>query len=363
MGEATRVPVYKLFINPNDLKELKRDIWIEEPVPAQLTIEGKRFEIDLSYRGSHIRNLPKKSYQIGFYKPATYKGSKLVHLNAEYKDPSLIRNKLSFDFFSDIQVLAPRSQHVFLTQNGRPEGVYLEIESVDENFLRKRNLYNGSIFYALDGDANFSLMSELDNETKKSLSLGYERKWGDQQDNYYLEEFIFKINTIGQREFEKEIQNFVDVNKYLRWVAGVIFTSNYDGFVHNYALYRNSDTGLFEVLPWDYDATWGRDVNGKTMEADYVPIDGFNTLTARILNVDSFRKQYVNILKKIMNQQFTLDYMVPKVERLLQLIRPYVLKDPYKSNQMEQFDNEMDVIIEYINERRNYLKRMMVRLE
>ena len=33
---------------------------------------------------------------------------------------------------------------------------------------------------------------------------------------------------------------------------------NNDGFTHNYALYRNSETGLFEIIPWDYDATWGR---------------------------------------------------------------------------------------------------------
>jgi spore coat protein H len=119
MDEATNLPQYKLFINPIGLKELKRDIWIDDPIPAQLTIEGKKLEIDLSYRGSHIRKFLKKSYQISFYKPKTYKGVKHVHFNAEYKDPSLIRNKLSFDFFSDIGNLAPRSQHVFLTLNGR----------------------------------------------------------------------------------------------------------------------------------------------------------------------------------------------------------------------------------------------------
>lgn len=48
----------------------------------------------------------------------------------------------------------------------------------------------------------------------------------------------------------------MDADKYLRWLAGIVFTSNYDGFVHNYALYRNHETGLFEVIPWDYDATW-----------------------------------------------------------------------------------------------------------
>jgi spore coat protein H len=362
MDEVTNLPQYKLFINPNDYRELKRDIWIDDPIPAQLTVEGKRLEIDLSYRGSHIRDFNKKSYQITYFKPKKYRGSNQFHLNAEFKDPSLIRNKLSFDFFIEIGNLAPLSRHVLLTINGKVEGVYLEIESVDENFLTRRNLPSGAIFYAVDGDANFSLMSDLDKETKKSLELGYERKCGPVLNNYYLQEMIFEINTLPKAEFEKGISKYLDVNKYLHWVAGVIFTANYDGFVHNYALYRNGDTGLFEVIPWDYDATWGRDVNGKLMEANYVPIEGFNTLTARILDVDSFRKQYRSLLEDIMNHQFTEEFMMPRVENLLRNIRPYVLQDPYKKQNIEDFDKELEVISGFIEERRNYIKRKLDKL-
>lgn len=171
----------------------------------------------------------------------------------------------------------------------------------------------------MDGDANFSLMSDLDKVTKRSLRLGYERKVGTPEDDYHLQEFIFNINTFSKSEFEKEIHKFVDIDKYLRWVAGVIFTSNYDGFVHNYALYRNSETRLFEIIPWDYDATWGRDVNGKMMESDYVPYDGFNTLTARLLYVDTFRKQYQLLLKEIMEQRIysrTYDSEGRKTDRI-----------------------------------------------
>jgi spore coat protein H len=357
MDETANLSKYKLFIKPNELRELKRDIWIDDPIPAQLTVDEKKMEIDISYRGSHIRKFNKRSYQISFFKPKKFRGSKTVHLNAEYKDPSLIRNKLSFDFFSDIGTLAPQSRHIFLTLNGKEEGVYLELESVDENFLKRRNLPNGAIFYAVDGDANFSLVSDLDKENKKSLDLGYERKCGVDLDDYHLQELIYKINTIPRADFEKEISKLINVDKYLKWVTGVVFTANYDGFVHNYSLYRNGDTGLFEVIPWDYDATWGRDLNGKIMEVDYVPIKGFNTLTARVLDVETFRKQYRNLLEEIMNYQFTVEYMIPKVETLLQSIRPYVLLDPYKKQQIEVFDKELALISTYIEKRRKYLKR------
>ncbi|MGE8203149.1 CotH kinase family protein [Heyndrickxia sp. NPDC080065] len=362
MGD-TGLLIYHLYIHPMDIQDLKKDLWNDDPVSGSLTINKKKYDIDIVYRGSHIRKLQKKSYHISFYKPSLYKGSKEIHLNAEYKDPSLIRNKLSLDFFSDIGVLSPQSRHVFLHLNGRKEGVYLELESVDEKFLAKRNLPNGSIFYAVDGDANFSLLSDLDKETKKSLELGYEKKCGEDKDDIYLQEMIFKINTLLKEEFEKQIVHYLDVEKYLRWLAGVIFTQNYDGFVHNYALYRNGETGIFEMIPWDYDATWGRDVNGRTMSEDYVRIQGFNTLSARLLSVDGFRKRYQNILKEILNNQYTVEYMKPKVEHLHSLIKPWVAKDPYEKDNMERFEREPSFIYRFIELRSEYLRSRLYKLD
>ena len=353
------IPEYKIFIQPLILKELRRDIWIDDPVPGKLTINKKKIEIDIAYRGSHIRELRKKSYHASFYKPTAYRNAKEVHINAEYMDPSLMRNKLSLDFFNDIGCLSPKSRFVYLKINGKNEGIYLELESVDEFFLENRKLPKGAIIYAVDGDANFSLVSELDNEVKKSLTLGYERKCGTEQDEYYLQEMIIKINTISRGEFENEIVKYLNVDKYLRWLAGVVFTQNFDGFVHNYALYRNGETGLFEVIPWDYDATWGRDVNGEVMEEDYLRIEGFNTLTARILDVNTFRLQYKKLLEDILNSKFNVNYLKPKIEDMHNLIRPFIQKDPYKKDDIHIFDKEPDFICAYIEARGNYIRSQL----
>ena len=275
----------------------------------------------------------------------------------------MIRNKLSLDFFSDIGLLSPQSRHVFLKINGKSIGVYLELESVDEFFLANRKLPPGAIFYAVDGDANFSLMSDLDKEVKKSLELGYQKKCGKEIDDYYLQEMIIKVNTILRADFEKEIEKYIHVEKYLRWLAGVVFTQNYDGFVHNYALYRNGETGQFEIIPWDYDATWGRDVNGKFMDEKYVRIEGFNTLTARILDVDSFRKRYKALLIQILNHQFNIDYMKPIIQTLHENIRPFVFKDPYEKEHIEKFDKEPEFISRFIEGRSKYIKGNLYKLD
>jgi len=355
MDAGMELPEYQLFIHPSAISELRKDIWIEDPVAAKLTINKKKYAVDIAYRGSHIRDLRKKSYQLSFYKPDTYRNAKEVHLNAEFKDPSLLRNKLSFDFFNDIGCLAPNSRFVFMKINGKSEGVYLELESVDEHFLANRQLPEGSLYYAVDGDANFSLMSDLDKEAKKSLKLGYEQKCGTAQADEQLQHLIMNINTIPREEFEHEIVKYVNVDKYLCWLAGVICTQNFDGFVHNYALYRNGDTGQFEIIPWDYDATWGRDVHGESMQADYLRIEGFNTLTARILDVKTFRTYYKNLLEGIVKSKFNVDYMKPKIQAMHDLIRPYIQKDPYEKDNIDLFDKEPDFICAYIEARGNYI--------
>lgn len=338
-----------------DLKELRSDIWIDEPVPATLKAGKKRFEIDLAYRGSHIRKFKKKSFHVTFFKPKTFGNAHEIHLNAEYKDPSLCRNKLSLDFFSDIGTLSPTCHHVQLFINGKNEGVYLQLESVDNIFLNKRNLPQGPIFYAIDDDANFSLMSPIDHDVKKQLDSGYEQKVGNANDLIKLAEFIFQINTTLRTEFEKVITHYLDIDKYFKWLAGVVCTQNYDGFVHNYALYQNGENGLFEVIPWDYDATWGRDIHGKEMDFDYVRIDGFNTLTARLLDIPFYRKKYATILKSILENQYNVNYMAPKVEKLHELLRPFILKDPYICDQIDEFDHEPEFISQFIKDRNKYL--------
>jgi spore coat protein H len=358
-----QIPEYQLYIHPSDISELRKDIWQDDPVAAKLTIGKKKYAIDLAYRGSHTREFRKKSYHISFYKPKMYRQAQELHLNAEFKDPSLLRNKLSFDFFEEIGCLSPKSSFVFLKINGKNEGLYLELESVDEYFLTNRQLPKGAIFYAVDGDANFSLMSDLDKKVKASLNLGYEQKYGSEQDEVYLQEMILSINTIPKEQFETEIVKYIHVDKYLRWLAGVVFTQNFDGFVHNYALYRNGESGLFEVIPWDYDATWGRDVDGETMREDYLRVQGFNTLTARILDIKTFRRHYKNLLEDILNSKFTVDYLKPKIQELHDLIRPYMQKDPYEKDNLEVFDQEPAYICAYIEARGNYIRSQLATLE
>ncbi len=346
---------YKIFVNPKDLRTLRQDPWNEDFVPGKL-LDGKQtYEIKFGIRGHHTRTLRKKSYDVLFVKPLFEENVREFHLNAEYRDPSLIRNKLSMDFFRFIGVWAPEAEHILLYINGMLQGVYLQLESFNNDSLKKRNLPEGPIFYAINDDANFSLLT-AEGEPKPVLDEGYMQKSGAEEDRRHLLEFLAMINTSPEKQFNEQIETYLDTENYLRWLAGAVCTQNFDGFVHNYALYRNGETGKFEISPWDYDGTWGRDLHGEEMEPDYIPVDGYNTLTARLLACPKYRRLYREILEQILSEIFTPEFLAPVVKNLLRRIEPYIEKDPYVKKNKKKFLNEYSYILSFVKERNAYLK-------
>ncbi|WP_261764104.1 CotH kinase family protein, partial [Priestia megaterium] len=79
-----------------------------------------------------------------------------MHLNPQYKHPSLIPNKFSLHFFASLHLLSPHSHFLTLNINPKNQPIYLHLQSVHELFFKKTNLPDGSIFYPVHAHANFS---------------------------------------------------------------------------------------------------------------------------------------------------------------------------------------------------------------
>jgi spore coat protein H len=220
--------------------------------------------------------------------------------------------------------------------------------------LEKRNLPDGAIIYATNNRANFSLLTKK-KEVKKRLDQGYTLKYGDKGDIAELQNFIAMINALSNDDFEKEIPNVLNVEKYLRWVAGAVCVQNYDGFIHNYALYKNEKTGLYEISPWDYDGTWGRNLHGRKLDYDYVPLTGFNTLSARLFHFPRFRKQYKEIISSILEHDFTIDVQKPIIEELFESLKLHMSLDPYISSTAGTLEQEKKVYFNFIRKRNAFL--------
>ncbi|WP_054950034.1 CotH kinase family protein [Numidum massiliense] len=347
------LPRYALFVAPQHLMALNENIWAEKTVPAYLKTGVATEAIRLKYRGAHTRSYTKKSFYIRGERRES-------HLNADFVDPSAIRSKLSFDSFLKMNVLSPRATHVTVSLNGAALGVYTLLESVDQSFLKRRRLPRGDIFYAIDNRANFSLRYGDDKPVlKKKMTDGYELKVRHSREAWQrLARFIWQLNTVDEGSLKAFLVQNVAVKHYLRWLAGVVLTSNVDGFIHNYALYFHPVKKKWWIIPWDYDGTWGRDCYGEPLSSHYVPLCGYNRLTERVLSVPEFKAYYVQFMTDILTRTLAPHVLMPKIDQLMARVRPEIARyegEPYDIDHL--LDKERQLLAAYVWKRRRFLLR------
>lgn len=332
---------------------MQDDVWSDSFVSASLsTGNGRRESIRIRFRGNHTRKYNKKSYEIT-------NGSRTLHLNAEYDDPSMIRNALSFKFLRSLGLTCPETRHVILELNGETHGVYLEIEGVNRHFFNRRGIPYSLLLYAVNDDANFGLTGYHRSRRKSSLINGYEHIYGLSKERAAFTSFVRNINTLRGQQLLTYITKNLDVDNYLRWLAGAVFTSNYDGFEQNYAIYKHKTRQKYRMIPWDYEGTWGRNCYGRQTASDMVKVTGYNELTSIMFSFRTFRDKYKRILSEGLQKTFTTGKIMPEVYRMHNAIDAHYREDPKRNWSYSIFRGEPQVIQTYIEERRAVIKKTL----
>ncbi|MGO4694934.1 CotH kinase family protein [Paenibacillus sp. 2TAB26] len=350
---AEVLPTRSIRMNASDFHEIQSDAWGRSFKPAQLEMEGQTYTAEFGLRGGHTRNYSKKSYEVRL------ENGKTFHWNAEYDDPSMMRNALSFYFFNKIGVPSPQTNHFWLIINDVPRGVYLEIEAVDQLFFEKRGIGCRSLLYAVNDSADFSLTDPVSKGTKASLFDGYELKLGKTGTKKRLVSFVRNINRLSGSKLNEHHAKRLDVSQYLLWLAGAVLTGNYDGFDQNYALYEHSKSGKYRIIPWDYEGTWGRNCYGKPCGSDLVRLQGYNTLTEKLFTFPSCRRKYRAIIKKLLLSAFTAEKLEPVISQMHAQLSPAIRSDYTRKASYDTFLAEPAFIYNYIDERRNILQQSL----
>ncbi|HEY3368033.1 MAG TPA: CotH kinase family protein [Symbiobacteriaceae bacterium] len=320
---------------------------------------GRPVMVAARIRGAHSRRYPKKSLQVDLPRERLEDGPpaghtvRRIHLNADYIDPTLMRSALSYRLFEDLNVPGPRCRHAALTVSGEFAGVYVALESVDSDFCRRRGWAPGPIFYAVNRNANFGLISPFSRTLKQPLEMGY--KPVDKADAAPLRQMIMDVNLASDRALPRVADRWLDVPEYLRWLAVAVFVGNRDGFVHNYALYLNSMDRKFRIIPWDYDATWGIDVHGRPARLDRVPLQGWNKLTHLLFQHARYRRLYKAIFLEALAGPLAPEAVGDHVDDMRAAISPWLDQDRHKTGTPDSFPADTRALRRWAELRRSLL--------
>ena len=181
----------------------------------------------------------------------------------------MMRSRLCWELFNDLEVPAPRSNHVEVYINGDYYGLYLNTEHIDEEFCELRFGSQGGNLYKCGFPADLAYLGDDPDDYKvapwnsRTYDLKTNTEWDDYSD---LAEFIGFLNLSSDADLSCELHQYFNVYSYLKVAAIDVLTGNWDGYIYNqnnFYLYHNPLTDQFEYIPYDTDNTWGIDWLGR----------------------------------------------------------------------------------------------------
>ncbi len=350
---AGNLPTRHVVVEPSRWRALHSDPYGDQSISVRVAAGHRTYEAELRIRGGHTRGYPKPSYELRIQNGHTF------HWNAEYDDPAMMRNALSFYFFNQIGVPAPKTTHFRFVVNGEPVGVYLEIEAVVPAFFHARKLPYRSIIYASNDRADFGRNEPRSRTPKRSLFAGYEKVAGDEGTPNRLIRFIRGINRLKGEALRRHLASNLDIDNYLAWLAGAVLTGNYDGFEQNYALYEHAPTGKYRIIPWDYEGTWGRNCYGVPCGSRVVRLQGYNVLTAKLFLFARYRRAYKLLMRRLLRNHFTESGVTRAASRISRTIAADLRADHTRKHPFAVFQGEVRFIRRYVRHRRSYIRRML----
>lgn len=215
--------------------------------------------------GSFLPLGQKSAFKVKFsyVKKQKFLGLKKMTLNNMVQDPSMLHERLSYEAFRALGVQGPRTGYAYVTLNGEPLGLYLNIEDLDDVALEHRfgtfeeppqHLYEGE--YAADVTPGGAVDFEVDE--------------GEEDDRSDLEALIAAVNG-GAPDWWAAVDPYADLEEMTRMWAVEKYIGHWDGYAghvkeggtfvpNNYYLFSDA-AGRFQMLPWGTDQTWEDDLS------------------------------------------------------------------------------------------------------
>lgn len=166
---------------------------------------------------------------------------------------------------------------------------------------------------------------------------------------------IQSLKTLNEGE---NVASVVDVERVLRYFVVHNFVCNFDSYtgmmVHNYYLYEKD--GVLSMIPWDYNLAFGgfqggEDATGMVNYPIDTPVSGGSTddrpMLAWIFHDETYTQQYHDLFSQFLTEYFDSGAFADAFDQVVELISPYVEKDPTKFCTYEEFQTGAATLKEF----------------
>jgi spore coat protein CotH len=339
MFDPTRLHELRVVMDPNDWTSLQREFLSNQYYAANFSLDGQVLEqVGIRSRGKGSRSGVKPGLEIDTNKYVSnqeFNGVKKLVLDNVIQDNTFLKEPLAYPVFEAMGIPGPQIAYTRVTVNDQYWGVYWLIENIDKNFLAKRFGEKEGILY------KYEYVEDYRFTDKGSDPRGYfpifKPESPDNPDGSTLVKFIQTANSAPEAGFAAAMAPFLDVDKFLTYIAVENAIAQQDGFLglqgmNNFYVYQFAGTTKFQFIPWDQDTSF--------VAADFPVMQRVDTnVLARKLLADPAKKQvYLSAIKAATAQAMNSAFLDPKIDANYALMRNSVLEDTKKPWTNEQFE-------------------------
>ena len=281
-------------------------------VPATLIYDGERLEgIGVRLKGHRaMRGLDAKpSWKLAFdhdHDDRRFLGLRGLTLNGLVEDPTRLRETLAYEVFRAAGAPAPRTGFAELVVNGKPYGLYLALESIDEDFLA----------HTFGDGAGPLYEGEYGCDLHPDDVPGFDQDGGPDDDAA-----LAALAEAAERD-PAAMWTLLDRPRVMAFLAASAAVGDFDGYrhAHNYRLYRTPSSGLWALIPWGLDRSLKRKMK----------IDDSAGVIAKLCFADAAcTKAYAEEVQRIAGVIDGLD-LAHMADTLATRIDPFTARDPHR---------------------------------
>jgi CotH protein/ricin-type beta-trefoil lectin protein len=228
----------------------------ETDVPAQLSFTdasgaAKTYDVTIRIKGRYgsRRSIDAKpAFKIKLRKENRFFGLEQLTLNNMVQDRTMLHEAVGYQVYEALGVKVPATGYARVSVNGEPYGLYLNVETIDRQFLKRQFgddrgiLYEGA--YGVDLRASDIDRFQLDE--------------GKDADRAQLKALIRALEAPGDDVFYGTPPQ-VDTRSFLAMMAAGTLLDDWDNYYHanNYRIYWNPSARRWVFIPTGIDQTFG----------------------------------------------------------------------------------------------------------
>jgi hypothetical protein len=283
-----------------------------------------------------------------------YQGYTDIKLQNGYKDPSMIREVLSYAILEQYMD-CPKGNFANVYVNGAYRGLYSSAESINKTFNANHYYQSGDTYFKCNPVGGAGPGSTVSPDLKyismdsSAYANGYELR-----STYGWNRLVDLINTLNN-DFTN-IESKLDIDRAIWMLAFnnvLVNLDSYSGaFRQNYYLTWDNNARFVPTV-WDLNMSFGGfpggTGSGTTSPTTLDPLSNststIHPLIVKIMANPMYKRMYLAHVRTIVQEMFANDYYLTVANQLRSTIDATVNADPYKFYTYAQFQNSLTTAV------------------